>query len=186
MLFEQSIMRIDRGWLLGLVCLLGAFLIWGVVQISTSTAPIQYVGKGVSYLADENAEYSVQQVQGLPEQGWQIEQSEQLSFGMADYPYWFRFTLPDNPHAGERLLEVDYALLDKIDLWFVSGARILAEQHEGDSYPFGQRRIPHEKLLFDVPATSDPLTVILKVQTAGTIRVPIRLWEKDTFHGLQR
>lgn len=181
MLFKHNLMRVDQGWLLGLVCLLGAFLVWGVVQISSSTAPLQYIGQGVAYLADENAEYDVHTVRQFPESVWQLEPSEQLSFGMADYPYWFKFELPTVSEGKQRLLEVDYALLDKIDVWFIAGQRILSEQHEGDSYPFSRRQIAHEKLLFEVPSSAQPLTVILKVQSAGTIRVPLRLWEKDTF-----
>lgn len=177
----SHVIRVQQGWLVTIVCLIGAVMIWGVIQVSSTTEPLEKLGRGVAYIADVDSKYDVESVFSLPNVAWQIEESEQLSFGMADHPYWFRFQifpqhLPANP-----LMEIDYALLDRVDIWYFSDGELIAEQHGGDSFPFAKREIKHEKLLFELPQSAATLTLIVKVQTAGTVKLPIRLWDKDAF-----
>lgn len=181
MQFNKNVIQFEQGWMIFLVCIIGAAMVWGAVQLSNTNAPIDRFGNGVNYLADVNAEYDVQQILGLHELKWEKESREQLSFGMADHPYWLRFDLPVATNSQPRLLEVDYALLDKIEIWFFSGTRLISDLHLGDSMPFERRPIQHEKFIFPVPASEQSLRVIIKVQSDGTLRLPIRLWEKDTF-----
>lgn len=164
-----------------MVCLLGIAMVWGAVQLSNSHTPLQRFGQGVHYLADSQAQYEVNDILALPGLAWEVEEREQISFGMADYPYWLRFELSETSANSSLLLEIDYALLDLVDIWFYQDNLLLSNFQLGDSMPFSQRLIEHEKFLVPVPQSSGPLTVVVKARSDGTLRLPIRLWEKDTF-----
>lgn len=179
--FNSKSIRLNQSWLITLVCLLGGLLIWGVIDVSTAKTYIQEYAKGTKFLVDEQRQYDIKDIQLLPDLAWQTEQNEQLSYGMTNYPYWFKLQLPANPQSHSRILEFDYALLDKVELWFYVDGNLLSEYHEGDSQPFAQRTIQHEKLLFPVPLTKERIDVIIKAQTTGTLKLPLYLWDEQAY-----
>ncbi len=181
MFLSSDKFKFDQGWWVALVCLLGAVLIWGVAQVSTAKSYLQEFAQDTHYLVDDKNEYTVNQILELPDLAWQVESNELLSYGMTNYPYWFRFSLPSNPENQKRLLEIDYALLDEVDLWFFENGQLLREFHEGDKYPFADRTILHEKLLFPVPASQSEILVVIKAKTTGTLKLPIFLWEEEAY-----
>lgn len=181
MQFNYNDIKLNQRWLVLAVCLIGVLLVWAATNVSVGTVPSQVVSKDTLYFNDRNTSYDIVAIQALPDNNWQIETREQMSFGMADNPYWFKFKLQSVNISSERLLEIDYALLDKVNIWFFTDDGLLSEYSAGDSFVFQHRLINHEKLLFPVPSANSNLTVYMKVMTSGTLRLPIRVWEKDSF-----
>lgn len=181
MQFNYNDIKLNQRWLVLAVCLIGILLVWAATKVSVGTIPSQIVNKGTLYINDRNTAYDIDVVRSLPDNSWQIETREQMSYGMVDNPYWFRFELQSDKARSDQLLEVDYALLDSVDIWFFSGEKLLSDYRAGDSFVFSQRLINHEKLLFPLPSADTSLTVYMKVTTTGTLRLPIRVWEKDNF-----
>lgn len=180
-MFSTDTVKLHQSWMVFLVCLLGIAMVWGAVQLSNSQTPLKRYGEGVQYLADTQSQYDVREILTLPDVAWEVEDREQMSFGMADYPYWLRFELIQSNNDSPLLLEVDYALLDKVEIWFYQDNRLIAATSLGDGMPFSERLIEHEKFLVPVPVSSQALTVVVKAQSDGTLRLPIRLWDKETF-----
>ncbi|MCC2617205.1 diguanylate cyclase [Aestuariibacter halophilus] len=172
---------LPQRWLLFLVCLLGAIMVWGVITVDNTTKPQMNVAQGVQYLSDNHFQFGLSEVLELPDMAWEVEQSGQLSFGMADYPYWIKFSLPPSASGEQRLLEIDYALLDDVTVWFVVGREPIADYRMGDGKPFVQRPIPHEKFLVPVPYSTGALEVVVKLQSAGTVRSPIKIWQEQDY-----
>jgi diguanylate cyclase (GGDEF)-like protein len=181
MQFNYNNIKLNQRWLVIAVCLIGILLVWAATNVSVSTLPSEIVAKGTLYINDRNTAYDLESIRALPDNGWQIESRQQMSFGMADNPYWFKFNLQNDKAKTDRLLEIDYALLDHVEIWFFTGDTLLSDYNSGDSYVFQQRLINHEKLLFPLPTAQNELTVYMKVKTSGTLRLPIRIWEKDNF-----
>jgi diguanylate cyclase (GGDEF)-like protein len=181
MQFNYKNVKLNQRWLVLAVCLIGVLLVWAATNVSVGTPPSQIVSKGTLYVNDSNTAFDIDAIRTLPDNSWQVETREQMSFGMADNPYWFKFELQSDNSRSERLLEIDYALLDKVDIWFFSEGKLLSDYTAGDSYVFHKRLIKHEKLLFPLPSVDTDLTVYMKVITSGTLRLPLRVWEKDNF-----
>lgn len=181
MLFRHEQFHINQRWLLLLVCLLGAGLIWGVMNIRSATAPILSVGKGVEYLQDAQQRFSHSDILTLQASHFQIEQTGLLSYGMTDAPYWFRFELPQQSNQRGYVLEIDYAMLDDVKLWFYRGEQLISQFHQGDALAFNERPIAHEKFLFPIPPSREPITVVIRSQTSGTLRLPIHIWDRETY-----
>ena len=79
------------------------------------------------------------------------------------------------------MLEIDYALLDKIAIWFIADKQVLANYRTGDLLPFGKRPVNHEKFVFDLPDNVGEIEIYIQAQTAGSLRLPMRLWDKQSF-----
>lgn len=168
-------------WLILLVCLLAVLVLAGIHRISNVELPFATIGQGVDYYADNQGELTFTEVTSLPDHLWMTETDTQLSFGLDSHAYWFRFQLPQSTDNQPRVMEIDYPLLDKLQVWFLVGDQVAASYVTGDALPFRQRPIAHEKFVFDLPSTSEILQVYVASQTAGTLRLPIKVWNKSQF-----
>ncbi|PVY79121.1 diguanylate cyclase/phosphodiesterase [Tamilnaduibacter salinus] len=114
---------------------------------------------------------------------WQPVKSE-INSGYKDAVHWFRLEL-ENPKsvAIKRLLEIGYPLLDHLTLYEIVDGRVTQRTETGDRQPFHRRPIQDRHFLFPVtlPADGD-LTILLRVQTSGSLQVPLTLWQERAFH----
>lgn len=101
-----------------------------------------------------------------------------LNFGYSSSVYWLRLQLSAE-QASRWLLEVAFPSLDRVELYSeASAAPLLA----GDLQAFAERPIAHRNLLFPVDlAAKTPTTLLLRVQSAGTLTVPLTLWQPAAF-----
>lgn len=175
---SQKINQSGLIFLVSLACLLGLFAIIKTFNIS---APERNISRGVQFYPDLPAELDIVTVQSVPESAWQTEKNEYINFGMTDTPYWLKFKLAQRDTIQPWLIELDYALLDNISVWFVSQQQVVTEYHNGDNQIFSQRTIDHEKFLFPIPQLDAPLVVFIKIHTRGTMKVPLRLWQESSY-----
>jgi diguanylate cyclase (GGDEF)-like protein len=172
---------LKHGWLFFVVSLVGVLAVLGIVAASSVTAPDKNISQGVLFFEDTKQNLNIQSIQALPDNAWQQEQGEFLSFGMSPHPHWLKFEIPALTPEHTWLLELDYALLDDISLWFIDSQGLLNTYQVGDKLKFAQRQYLHEKFLFEIPHGKQAITVILRVKTSGTLRVPLRLWKESSY-----
>ncbi|HYD75366.1 7TM diverse intracellular signaling domain-containing protein [Ramlibacter sp.] len=101
------------------------------------------------------------------------------NFGMSRSAWWLKATV-QVPLGAPRdwLLEVAYPPLDRIEVFSPDLAFGYERAAGGDSVPFVARAVAHRNHVFPVrllPGTS--ATLYLRVQSAGTVVVPARLWQ---------
>jgi diguanylate cyclase (GGDEF)-like protein len=125
----------------------------------------------------------LQKIQGLADSDWQnIKQSH---FAMSPKAHWFKMSIPANKQKDGRLVEIPYANLDYLDVWFVdesaANPRILEYYKAGDNFAFGQREIQHDQLIFSVPESINDISLFLRVETQGGLQVPIKLWAEEEY-----
>ena len=177
--FANKRISLTHRWLILAICLAGIIILWGGVSVSLATKPEQSIAKGVEYLIDEGAELNLEKARSLPPGYWTIEQSNTLNIGLVSDPVWFAFTLPADERA--RILSVDYAPLDDLQVWLFKDGVPSQHYTVGDIYPFHQRPINYERFAFDVEPSSTTVEVVMRVQTSGSMRMPVRLWSKEQF-----
>ncbi|WP_460312257.1 sensor domain-containing diguanylate cyclase [Aliiglaciecola aliphaticivorans] len=173
--------RMHKTWYVGLVILLGLISIFAIAKLGSASDYLLEINRGTLYLEDTTNSLSIKQLQNFQNAQWNQETSEVLAYGMSKKPYWFKFFLPNNLSSHPTLLEVNYVMLDKVDVWFFSNGKLISEYHEGDSYPFKSRQIESEKLLFPIPDSQKRVSVIVKVETTGTVKLPLRVWEEKQY-----
>lgn len=125
-----------------------------------------------------DSQQSFSQIQSLPDSAWQSTQTSSINFGFSSQRYWLKLTL-DNPgnRPRQRLLEIPYALLDRIDFYYPTedGYQV---KHSGDSLVFSAREFKHRFFVFPIELAADSQqTYYFQIQSRDTVQFPLKLWE---------
>lgn len=101
------------------------------------------------------------------------------AYGYQRGALWLRFALEwPTPLPGERWLEIPTNLLDRVELFRLSGQGHWERQVNGRLIPFSQRALPLRKPTFRLPALVTGTEVLyLRVVTQGAIAVNPILWD---------
>ena len=142
----------------------------GQLSISKDTAYLEDPAKNLT-LAD-----LLSQVEQLPHVG-----TNMINFGFIDSAYWFS-VLIENDLATEQnfLLEIGYPLLDNIQLFLVEPHTNEVIEHyvTGDHLLFNEREVDQANFVFPLALnTSEQIRVIINVETASAMQVPLSLWQ---------
>lgn len=103
----------------------------------------------------------------------------EVNFGYSRSAYWLRLPVAvESNMARDWFLEVGFSSLDRISVFQVGANGRISEQSAGDLAPFAQRPVVHRNFVFPVvlnPRTSN--VIFLRVESAGTLTIPVTLWE---------
>ncbi|MBT0586040.1 sensor domain-containing diguanylate cyclase [Alteromonas oceanisediminis] len=170
-------------WNLGIISAFLLVVIWGIVFLSLLDKQDQRISDIVHYV-DRAGQASVADLRRLDAIEW-APLGEDSSLGMMQPAVWFKFTIPA-PRANEnRLLEIDYPLLDSLEIWLftddVNNRSAVRQYQLGDTLPFAQRPIQHPLFLIPLEGIEDEVTAYVKVQTSGTVRLPVSVWELNQY-----
>ncbi|WP_169334444.1 sensor domain-containing diguanylate cyclase [Hahella ganghwensis] len=100
------------------------------------------------------------------------------NFGVNSQPFWFTFEL-SSPRDQSLLIEIEYALLDRIDFYVVDGNVIRQSYVTGDHYFFTERPVYNRNFLFPVSIEADrKIRILFRVQTDGSLQVPLNIWDR--------
>ncbi|EDY86149.1 diguanylate cyclase [gamma proteobacterium HTCC5015] len=125
---------------------------------------------------------SVEAIKALPDAQWQqcsYSKSGGLNQGYSDGNFWFRWQA--SPSDLDRWIEVDYPLLDHVDVYWVSQGEVVEEYQLGDQKPFNQRPVDHRNFLFPVPHNTGEHTLYMRIQTTSAVQFSFRLWDLESF-----
>jgi diguanylate cyclase (GGDEF)-like protein/PAS domain S-box-containing protein len=102
-----------------------------------------------------------------------------LNFGYTSSVYWLRLVV-ENPEAlRERmLLEIAYPSLDRVEFHAEGGWQ---RMEAGDLLPFAARPVVNRNLVFPVQLAPGTQAFYLRVQSNGSLTVPLQLWQHDAF-----
>ncbi len=172
--------------------LLAILFLWVLPAVAASTESFpagtehrfSSLSEDLSYLRDSEHRLSVTDViQSLDELPWETTDAAVPNLGMSADTIWFRVTLK---HTGTEprhaWLELAYAKLDDVRMYFVREGDIVQQEVFGDLLPFSARPINHRN--FIAPVTLPPQSeteLIMSVRNGGALQMPLRLWEKEYF-----
>lgn len=188
---ESSRVIIQSGiiaWLLILFCLINPNLYASTVANihddfkSLSASPI------AEYYLDRQRRLTLDEVRTLPRQEWFHSQTAAPFFGYNADILWVRLPVRNvGQMAQQMLLEVQYPLLDLVDIFVMQEGRLVQEWHLGDAHPFDRR--PVDANNFMVPLSLSPgdmLTAYIRVQTTSSLGAPLKLWQYDYYFDEQQ
>jgi signal transduction histidine kinase len=141
------------------------------------------LGKRLDILEDREAVLTIDQVTSLPlSEQFQRSQDDVPGFGFKSSAYWLRFEV-DNHHAERKrwLLELAYPPLDDVRLFVPAVGGRFDERRTGDHLPFLARDIAYRTYLFDLDQPPGVETYYLRVQTSGSVTLPLKAWSPNAF-----
>ena len=161
-----------------------------LLTLDTSETGRQFpIERHVSFLEDARGELRPEALlRGERDRMLQENQGRNFSFGISSSTYWLMFELSNNglgdsSASMQRLLEVNYPPLDRITLYFFDSQGNLRQIESGDTLPFDSRPMAHTGYVFPLDINlGETRRFLLKVNSQGSVRVPMTLWEPDYFH----
>ena len=140
------------------------------------------LGTHFEYFEDTRDQLSLEHIRRLEDAAWKKSQVDTPNFGYTDSAYWFRVRLSSQDEPLSKLLTIQYALLDHIELYVMAKGLVQDEYLTGDTFPFNQRPLRHRDFIFPIQfEANQTLELFLKVKTEGSLQVPAELWERDQF-----
>ncbi|MCO7224541.1 EAL domain-containing protein [Pleionea sp. CnH1-48] len=138
----------------------------------------------VTYLEDSDKQLSYTKLNQLDSAQWQPLNKETASFGFSSSNYWFKVTLKNSTTTLKNTyLHINYPLLDHLDVYVEEDAQLIQHYETGDQYPFEQRPVEVATFLFPLTLQAGAQqTVYIKVDTQSSVKLPLSLWETETFH----
>ncbi|NCP63440.1 MAG: diguanylate cyclase [Paraglaciecola sp.] len=171
---------IRRHWLWVLFVLCAVLIAAAYISMQSMARPKDTIVSQIEHFSDASAKVTLSDILSMPDGQWRDADQEVAINSPYDVVHWYRFTLPATT-GGHPLLEIDYPLLDYIDLWFVSEQTVIRHIQTGDKLAFGQRPIANENFLFPVPARTNAITVYVRVQTKGLLHFSVNIWQHDQY-----
>ncbi|TLX60491.1 hybrid sensor histidine kinase/response regulator [Stutzerimonas nosocomialis] len=132
------------------------------------------LGQWAESFEDPGGRLDAAQVLALAPERFQPVDSRHVNKGKNDSTWWFRVRL-DNPRTDSvrGFVEINYPLLDHIELYVVDAQGRLAHQLAGDDYPFEQRAVKVRNFWFPVELAPGPTTLLVKVHSTSSLFVPL-------------
>ncbi|MCQ4261940.1 hybrid sensor histidine kinase/response regulator [Stutzerimonas stutzeri] len=134
----------------------------------------QSLSSGTLYLEDPAGELSADEVFALPAERMQPVRGGHVNEGKNSSTWWLRASLVN--HFGLHLggfIEINYPLLDHIELFLQHPDGSITRQLTGDRYPFADRPVKVSDFWFPVDLPPGETTVLLRIKTTSTLYVPL-------------
>ena len=138
----------------------------------------------ITLLHDPDGKRTVDQAMAaLP--SFQVPTSAYATLGLRKKVVWLRapVSVPATSN-GRWILDIDYTLLNRVDVNVITGGKVIRHAVLGNAQPFADRPIKsrsHAVLLELQPGLSYDL--LLRVDTVGSMILPISLGKLSAFHG---
>jgi signal transduction histidine kinase/CheY-like chemotaxis protein len=126
------------------------------------------------YLQDPTGSLDAQQVGSLPDSAFKPITSKQINMGKNASAWWFRVRL-ENPgtRALGGFLEINYPLLDDLQLFQLESDGRITRQTASDLLSFDQRPVQLRNFWFPLELAPGQSTLLLRVESSSTLFVPI-------------
>jgi diguanylate cyclase (GGDEF)-like protein len=103
-------------------------------------------------------------------------------FGRTASAFWLRFRIQnDSQHSLTRFLSCEIPWLDDVRIHTIAPDGARATHLLGDQMSFASRELPHNFLLAELALAPGTTTILIRVQTVGTLSMPLFLWSEWEF-----
>jgi len=141
------------------------------------------LGLNLSYFEDRDGRHTLDDVRSGDSCHTFVQSDAAVpNFSFTPSSYWFQFDLTNQSSAVENwLLESQYPLLDRINVYLVYPDNRVVTYRGGDKLPFEQRAVKHRNVMFNVPlAMGESVRVFIKVRTESSMQLPLVLRSPDS------
>ena len=167
----------------------------GELVISDSV-DYQYVHSSIEILEDKKGILALEDVtSGTASMGFHDAGEDYFGLGFTKSVYWYKFTLNNPyPQSRVRILSLDAAWLDNVELYVATPAGAYERIVMGDQLPFEQRTISHHHFLNKLVVPPGSTSYLLRVNTSDPFMTPITLrapadfdereWLQGVYYGM--
>ncbi len=143
------------------------------------------LGRYLSILEDATGEMTISEVTS-PGISRQFEESTTMnpSYGFTGSSFWVTFSVISKSKEGRDLfLELDYPLMDSIELHIFNGDSLIQKKTSGSLHPFSTRDRFHRNFIFKLSIDpGDSRTVFMRFKNKDRMEFPLKLWSARAFY----
>lgn len=133
----------------------------------------------VDYLLDDSMEMTIDEVKDST--AWQGISRNTINFGFIPQAVWLKFDVRAI-NSNDYMLHIPYPLLDYLDNYSFVDGMPLPVYRTGDARVYSTRATDHIDFVFPYSLKENQvLTVYLRVDSQGTVDVPLRFLSKETY-----
>jgi len=148
------------------------------------------LGKQLLYFEDPSLEYQLSDILAEEKRGkrsWQQANTLFPNYGFTKSAFWVKLPLLNLSKQQQWLLQVNYPLMDEIELYVPNEQGIYQQFLGGDSFPIAQRQSKDRGFAFAItlPSHSEQ-AVYLRLQSRDSMIIAINLLTPDAFRDNQR
>ncbi|MDC8832168.1 sensor domain-containing diguanylate cyclase [Alteromonas gilva] len=174
-----STTRATEKWLFSITSVMVIAILIVIAQVTSKNHGGNYRPTLYSYQSQTGVEFD--QIRALSEDSW-AEVDNPASFGFSEQVHWLRFDLASaNTAKNTSYIEMDYPLLDNIDVWIEQAGEQQQIFSGGDARPFSQRPRQYHGFLIPLPDSEQPVRVYIRVSSTSVIKVPVTIWQRVAF-----
>ena len=111
---------------------------------------------------------------------WEPPHPSNTNVGFTSASYWLTTTIK-NPYrtSRERVLEMQFALLDDFEVALVQNGQVLYRYRTGDKYPHSNRPLNDRYFLFPIEIPPGESRLFIRSTSKGTMNIPLKLWSQE-------
>ena len=134
---------------------------------------------------DPQGQTDLADILAMPDSAWQPQASGSASFGMTPSAYWLRLAVRNaTPEQLNLIAELAYSQLDDVVFHVFDGQSRVHRFATGDTRPFYPREVEHPHMLLRFAlAPQQTKTLYVRVETAGPMILPLKIWRENQFFG---
>ncbi|HBX54467.1 MAG TPA: hybrid sensor histidine kinase/response regulator, partial [Pseudomonas sp.] len=148
---------------------------WALVPATLDKADLRVsLGSAMGYLQDPSGKLTLEQVSLLADARFTTLPGDHANLGKNDSVWWFKVRLANQlPHDLAGYLEVNYPLLDHLQVYLATPDGGWQVQESGDHYAFSQRPVQVRNFWFPLNLTPGDNTLLIRVDSTSTIFLPL-------------
>ncbi|WP_428576561.1 7TMR-DISMED2 domain-containing protein, partial [Piscinibacter sp.] len=137
----------------------------------------------VTMLPDESGEMDITAAMAAADR-FEVPRSAYATLGLRKEPVWLRFPVSWTGGGGPTwMLDIDYAPLNRVDVFLVREGRIVQQARLGNMQPFAQRPVPSRSHALPLELKPEvAYELYLRVETQGAMILPITVMRPQVFH----
>jgi signal transduction histidine kinase len=142
------------------------------------------LGRSLEILEDPEAQWTIDDVASSAfDSKFVPSRWDTPNFGWTASAYWVRFQLRDDALFNtEWLLELDWPVVDSVELYIPEPSGGFAVRRAGEHVPFAEWQIPYRNPTFSIrPAHDSNQTFYVRVEGEDTMVIPLTLWSAGAF-----
>jgi signal transduction histidine kinase len=165
-------------FLLAILLCMGSMASHSEVIVIGKKLPYDCIGKSVTYLKDERANLTLQQVIDA-DRNHQFAASNKnvLNFGNSKAAHWVKISYV-NPKKEEAYLVIDFANIEQIDYYTEVAKGKFSRIHTGSIAPDNDKVIAGSNYVFSLPESShgtEKQTIYLRVKSNNILVLPLKI-----------
>lgn len=158
----------------------------GSLVVTTDHAEEYLLGPHLEYYEDRSARLTIDDILSGTYDGQFLRSTKDtLDFGFSNSTFWFKSEILDmkqGDHRNEWFLELDYPLLDIIELYDMNSDGSYRFTKTGDMMPFRDRKIQNRNFVFKLyTERGKKKTVLIKVRSTSSTKIKCILRTPDGF-----